>query len=285
MSGARLRIVLVSYHSEADLARCLPTLAAAAHQEIVVVDNASSAATKGLLETDFPHVRYLDAGGNLGFARANNLGAAGFAGDYLGFLNPDTEVDEGALHTLCDFLDAHPQAAVAGPFVRNPDGSRQMSYRHWPGFSTALFHRYSLLTRLWPTNPWSRHYLMSDDEGTTARPVDWLSACGIVCRRSAIESVGGFDERYFMFCEDTALCKTLALAGWERWYVPQAAMTHHIGRSVGERSVRLVYLRHRSMWIYFTTFNRWWPLLAPLTLAGLTARFCLYALRACVKRH
>ena len=102
-------------------------------------------------------------------------------------------------------------------------------------------------------------------------------------RRTAFEDVGGFDSRYFMFCEDTALAKSLALKGYERWYAPGAAITHHIGRSIEERSVNLVYQRHRSMWIYFTTFNRFWPLLSPLALAGLTVRFCIYAARALLR--
>jgi N-acetylglucosaminyl-diphospho-decaprenol L-rhamnosyltransferase len=280
---SRIGVVIVAYRSDADLARCLPTLEGVADAEAVVVDNSSQESTRTLIAESFPSVRYLDGKVNRGFACANNLGAAACDAEYLVFLNPDTEVDAGALDELADFLDAHPSAGAAGPFVLNPDGSRQMSCRRWPGFLTPLFHRYSLLTRLWSGNPWSRQYLMSDDGGMDARRVDWLSACCMMVRREAFESVDGFDERYFMFCEDTAFCKSLEIKGWERWYLPHARVTHHIGKSVSERSVRLVWQRHRSMWLYFRSFDsRQW--LAPLVLLALAARASLYSIKALLSR-
>jgi len=100
-----------------------------------------------------------------------------------------------------------------------------------------------------------------------------------------LDAVGGFDERYFLFCEDTALCRALDLAGWARWYVPAAQVTHQIGRSAAERSVRLVYERHRSMWTYFRTYHPWRRVLAPVVLAGLSLRFVGYAVRALCSGH
>jgi GT2 family glycosyltransferase len=283
-AAGRLRVVIVAWRSAADLRRCLPTLRGEEACEVVVVDNAADEETRRLIEEEHPWAAWWAPGYNLGFARANNLGSEGFGGEYLCFLNPDTEVAPGALGRLVAFLDGAPQAAAAGPFVANPDGSRQLSCRRWPGISTALFHRYSLLTRLWPANPWSRRYLMSDEAARGPRPVDWLSACCLMVRRTDFRDVGGFDARYFMFCEDTDLCRRFAARGRERWYVPAARVVHHVGKSAAERSVRLVYERHRSMWIYFRTWNRWWPLLAPLVGAGLAGRFLLYALRAGLSR-
>ncbi len=284
-NASRIRAVIVAYGCDTDLAQCLSALAEEPDCEVVVVDNASQSSTRALV-TRHPRVRYDDPGTNLGFGRANNRGAAGFCGEYLFFLNPDAQVGPGAPGVLADFLDKHPHAGTAGPFVRNPDGTRQLSARRWPGAWTFLFHRYSVLTRLWPANPGSRAYLMSDAAaGEEPRAVDWLSGCALMVRREAFEAVGGFDERYFLFCEDTALCRALDLAGWARWYVPAAQVTHRVGRSAAERSVRLVYERHRSMWTYFRTYHPWRRVLAPVVLAGLGVRFAVYAVRALCSRH
>lgn len=277
---AKIRIVIVAYHSLNDLKRCLPTIPADSDLEICIVDNSSCENTENFLKSEYPQIIYINPEDNLGFARANNLGSKGFNGDYLCFLNPDTEIEPGAIQKLAEFLDARPDAAAAGPLVKNSDMSRQMSYRRWPGFSTSLFHRYSLITKLFPNNPWSKAYLMSDDDGMAAKKVDWLSGCCMLVRNSAFQKIGGFDERYFMFCEDTAICKTFELNNFERWFFPDAKIVHHIGKSISEKSVKLVFERHRSMWIYFKTFNRHWLLLSPFTIAGLIVRFSIYGIKA-----
>ncbi|MHC4870695.1 MAG: glycosyltransferase family 2 protein [Planctomycetota bacterium] len=277
---SRIRVIIVSYYSRNDLERCLPTIDDNPDIEVYIVDNSSCPETRDFLKKEYPEFVYIDAEKNKGFAAANNLGAADFNGDYLCFLNPDTELLDGAITKLADFLDTKPAAVAVGPLVLNSDRTRQMSYRRWPGFKTALFHRYSLLTRLFPNNPWSRAYLMSDDDGGAEQKVDWLSACCLMVKNNAFIEIKGFDERYFMFCEDTALCKSLDIAGFERWFYPNSVIIHHIGKSVSEKSIKLVFQRHRSMWLYFKTFNKNWLFLSPLTILGLAVRFMIYSFKA-----
>jgi len=95
-------------------------------------------------------------------------------------------------------------------------------------------------------------------------------------RRVAFEAVKGFDERYFLFCEDTDLCKRLGLAGWEIWYSPEATVNHHIGESEMASSINTLFQRHRSMWIYSMTFHQGSFLKNIITLLGVSSRFLFY---------
>ncbi len=280
------RIIIVAYHSEDDLSRCLPALIKESKRdaEIVVVDNSSCEKTKKLVAS-FPEIIYIDAKENLGFAKANNLGAKDFNGEFLCFLNPDTEVknEVNSITKLAEFLHNNPKVAVVGPLVKNTDGSRQMSFRRWPSFKTAIFNRYSLITKLFPNNPWSKSYLMSNDNGEIAKKVDWVSGCCLMVRKETFTKIGGFNEEYFMFCEDTALCKSISLLDddcKEIWFCPTSIITHHIGKSISEKSIKIVYERHRSMWIYFKDYNPHWIFLSPITILGLILRTVWYSIKA-----
>jgi GT2 family glycosyltransferase len=151
---------------------------------------------------------------------------------------------------LAAYLRGHPEAGVAAPQILNDDGSLQLSCRAFPGYSTAFFGRYSFLTRLWPGNPVSKRYLMTDFDHASEREVDWASGAAMMFTRAAFERVGGWDASFFLFSEDVDFCKRVHEADLRVMYVPSARVYHTIGISK-HPTTRAVIERHRSMWRYY----------------------------------
>jgi GT2 family glycosyltransferase len=262
-----LSAVIINYKSRDALAECLQALEADARNaglaiETVVIDNDSRDGTAEMLAARYPGVRLVANAENVGYARAVNQGIAATCAPFVLVLNPDCIPQAGALGTLRDELLAHPKLAVVGPRLLNTDGSLEYSARSFPTPLTALFNRYSLLTRLFPSNPWSRRYLMSDWDHTTRREVDWLSGACLLVRREAIAKVGGMDEAFFMFNEDVDWCHRFRDAGWANGFVPGATVTHHVGASRGKVAPRVIWSRHLGMLHYFRKHHSRNPLLA-----------------------
>uniref|UniRef100_A0A832I361 Glycosyltransferase family 2 protein n=1 Tax=Eiseniibacteriota bacterium TaxID=2212470 RepID=A0A832I361_UNCEI len=262
-----LSVVLVHYKSPEALFTCLDTLApelAGRAAEVLVVDNDSRDGTPARLAAERPAVRVIANAENVGYARAVNQGLAATSGEFVLVMNPDCEVRPGAIAALLARLRAHPRAAIAGPRIENPDGSLEYSARAFPDHLTFLFNRYSLLTRLFPRNRWSRRYLMTDWDHASPRAVDWLSGACLLVRRAAAAQVGGMDEAFFMFNEDVDWCRRMVLAGFENHYVPDAVVVHHIGASRGRVAPRVIVSRHRGMIHYFRKHHPAHPLVEAL---------------------
>ena len=136
----------------------------------------------------------------MGFARANNQGAKVASGDFLLFINPDTIVAEGAIESMQDYIRSDSSIGIIGPKVLNSDQTIQYSCRKFPTILSGLFNRYSLMTRLFPNNRYSRDYLMLDYDHNSIRSVDWISGCCMMTPVSVFKRVNGFDENYFFLC-------------------------------------------------------------------------------------
>jgi N-acetylglucosaminyl-diphospho-decaprenol L-rhamnosyltransferase len=249
-----LSTVIVSYRSREPLRQCLAALAAdtagLAH-ETVVVDNDPADGTLAVIAAEFPQVRGIPNAENVGFARAVNQGIAATSGEFVLVMNPDCVLERGALAALLGYLRAHPGTGVAGPKILDGDGTLQFSARSFPDHLTFLFNRYSLLTRLFPDNPFSRRYLLTDWDHASVREVDWLSGACMVVRRAAIDRVGALDEAFFMFNEDVDWCRRMKNAGWAVTYVPRARVVHFIGASRKKVAPKVIVERHRGMIHYF----------------------------------
>ncbi len=262
-----LGVVLVSYRSREPLLACLRGLMADAERagltlEIVVVDNDSGDGTVEALAAELPAVRVIANRENAGYARAVNQGLAVTRAPFALVMNPDCEVRPGALRALLDHMGGRPRSGLAGPRILNPDGSLEYSARSFPGPLTFLFNRYSLWTRLFPRNRFSRRYLLSDWDHASAREVDWISGACLLARRAAVEQVGGMDEAYFMFNEDVDWCRRMTNAGWAVSYEPAAVVVHHIGASRTKVASRVIWSRHLGMIHYFHRHHPTSPLLS-----------------------
>ena len=275
-------IVIVSYNGREHLRRCLESLAAhppAVEHEVIVVDNDSRDGSAPMVASDFPDVHLLRLPRNVGFAAGANKGIKEAKGEAIVLLNPDSEIEADPFAPLLAYLREHEEAGIVAPRLLNPDGSLQLSCRRFPNFSVALFNRYSLLTRLFPRNRYSRQYLLSDWRHDSVSEVDWVSGACLMVRRSLLERIGLLDESYFMYIEDVDLCQRVHRAGYKVVYYPEASVIHHIGRSSRTLPTRSIMARHRSMWHYYKKYLRRGFLMDLVVAPGIVAR-CGYLLLA-----
>ncbi|NJN67214.1 MAG: glycosyltransferase family 2 protein [Chloroflexaceae bacterium] len=238
-----LAVVIVSWNVRDLLRRCLQTVEASLSGsniagEIIVVEQASSDGTTAMLRAEFPQVRVLEPGRNLGFAAGNNLVLRSLLSSppdlpsppLVLLLNPDTEVVGDALPRLVRYLDAHPEVVAVGPQLRYPDGRVQSSRRRFPTRLT-FFWESTPLERLWPANPWVRRYQCADQRDDVEQQVDWLVGAALLVRRDAIVRAGLLDAGFFLYSEELEWQHRLREEGAAIVYVPSAVVLHHEGRS------------------------------------------------------
>lgn len=270
-----LSLVIVTYNSAPHIGACLASLPRALEgltSEVIVVDNASGDGTASAVRSGFPHVVLIERAVNGGFAAGINEGLARAAGRYVAWINPDTEVVAGRFADAVAWLDAHPDVGIAGLRMIDRAGNVEPSARGFPGFHSAIGHRYSLLTRLWPGNPFSKRYLRTGDDRDGVTPADWVSGAALVHRRSVSEALGGLDEQFFMYCEDVDFCYRASKAGSAVRYVPAVTLRHEIGASSGTAKPAMIRARHESLWRYYRKHFRRSPLKDAAAYAGIFAR-------------
>ena len=258
MTTPRVSAILVNYDAGVELRRALQSIAgelAGSAWEAVVIDNASSDGSGALAEEFAPYARLVRNDDNRGFARGMNQGLAATTGALVLIMNPDCRLTAGAFDTMRTELERWPDCAIVGPRVLHPDGSFQGSARGDPDMLTGLFGRSTLLRRLFPALAISRRNVVSDAVGQNgaSRTVDWVSGACMLARRDALESVRGFDERYFLYWEDADLCRRLRARGYHVKYVPTAIAVHAVAQS--SRNVRPLAIRafHDSAYLYYET--------------------------------
>jgi N-acetylglucosaminyl-diphospho-decaprenol L-rhamnosyltransferase len=156
----------------------------------------------------------------LGFAANANAGIARTSAPYVVVANPDTEAAPDAVAILREFADARPRAGIVGPQLLDPDGSRQRSRRRFPTVAGTLVRRTPLRRVL----PAESHFYK--DDPVEPVEVDWMLGAFLLLRRTMLDELGGFDEGFRLYGEDIDLGYRAAKAGWERWYVPAARVTH-----------------------------------------------------------
>ncbi len=284
--SASISAIVVTYNSAHCIRRCLDSLAAgheSAGHEVLVVDNASSDETRAIIAREYPWVRLIARPDNAGLSVAINEGARASAGDYLAVLNPDVHFGGDVLTPLAEYLAAHSDVGVVAPKLLDDDGQLQLSCRAFPGYATALFNRYSLLTRLAPKNERSQRYLMSDFDHASERDVDWVSGAALMLPRRVFDAVGGWDPGYFMFNEDVDLCRRVHDAGLRVVYQPAVVVRHTIGVSKST-SRRMIIERHKSMWRYYRKHLRGGIVRDAATGAGIAARCAVMLLQARLRR-
>ena len=218
--------------------------------EVILVDNSSNDnGLKSILKS-YTKTQLINNPKNVGFARANNQGAKIASGDFLLFINPDTITTEGAVESMLDYIQSDSSIGILAPKVLNPDQTIQYSCRKFPTIWSGLFNRYSLTTRLFPNNRYSRDYLMLDYDHNTIRSVDWVSGCCMMMSESTLKKASGFDENYFLFIEDVDLCQVIKKKGLRVVYFPNAKIFHKISSSNTRSTSRVIIKRHQGM-IYY----------------------------------
>lgn len=235
-------VVVVAHRSREVLRGCVEPLAASPDTHVVVVDTASG---DGALETiaDLA-VERVAAPRNGGFGYGCNLGAARGEAAYVCFLNPDARIAPRDLALLARRLESDSTAAVAGPRIEDESGSLEHSRRRFPRLrstlSTAL-----LVQRLAPRSAWADEVERDPAGYAAAGRADWLSGACLLVRRAAFERAGGFDEGFFLYSEETDLCRRLLDAGLGTIYEPAARCVHAGGASAPRSALLATQVRSR----------------------------------------
>jgi N-acetylglucosaminyl-diphospho-decaprenol L-rhamnosyltransferase len=273
---ATVHAVVVSYRSADTLRGCVEPLTAMPGVAVTVVDNASpddSVATIADLDVDI-----VRSPRNGGFSYGCNLGAARASAPFLLFLNPDARIEPAALEALLDALRADPGVGLVGPRLLEPGDELAFSVRRFPSngttFAQALF-----LHRLWPQARWSDELVRDAAAYDHDHDVEWLSGACMVIRRDLYESIGGFDERFFLYSEDTDLCRRVWDAGRRVRFVSGAVVRHVGGASSGAGETQPILARSRVL--YARKHDR--PLAARVHAAGVALGEATHAVTA-IKR-
>ncbi len=277
-----MAVIVCNYNTGQYLSRCLRSAAEScgdARLEVVVVDNDSRDGSAVQAVRASPEVRLIQNPSNRGFAAAVNQGIRATTAPFVLLLNPDAEILAGTLGGFLKIARERPNAAAIGPVVRDPDGSIYPSARKVPTVMEALGHCFVGPFR--PDNRFSRAYTMADWGRRSERQVEWVSGSCMLLRREALERVGLFDERFFLYVEDVDMCRRLRGAGWDVLFSPELEVVHVGGVSTG-RSRRMTLEHSRSIYKYFVKYRAasgWEIGLRPLAWTALRARAALVSWR------
>jgi GT2 family glycosyltransferase len=249
MEGCDLSVIVASYNTKALLLGCLQSIYANTQgigYEVIVVDDCSEDGSPKMVSEAFPQVRLICNPTNLRYAKTNNTGLRVAQGRYALLLNSDVEVQPGALAALVEFMDAHSDAAVAGPKLINPDGSVQHCIRSFPSLVPMIFQSLSL-HKIWPNNPITNRYYNVDFDYSKVQTVQSIGTTSFIIRRSVWETYGLLDERLTLSFVDLSYCYMLGQHKQNIYYVPQAVVLHYGGQTINQNGLKEIRLLHEEL--------------------------------------
>lgn len=248
-----IAVAVVNWNTRDLLADCLRSVLAQMPCELVVADNGSGDGSVEMVRREFPAATLVVSPENPGYGAGANRAVARCTTEYVLLLNSDTTLAPGALDALSGYLDRHERAAIVGPRLVHPDGTPQESCFRFPR----------------PIRPLTRAKAGSLPHDR-AGPVPWVLGAALALRRSAFESVGGFDEAYEMYFEEVDLAYRLRKAGWETHFTPDARVVHVGGASTRQRRAEMLLRTRLSSLEFYRRHHRGLP-----RAAGLTAEYGL----------
>lgn len=213
--------------------------------EIIVVDNGSTDDTASALPRDFPQIKLVAAGRNLGFARACNLAARDASGEFLLLLNSDAQPEPDAIASAAAWLRANPDCAAVGGQLLHEGGKRQNSIANFPTLATELLNK-SLLRRLWP-----KKFPGKEQAFETPVEVETVIGAFMLIRKPVWDSLGGLDERFFFFLEETDFCLRARRNNLRVMHLPQVRVRHGQGQTARQVSAAARIEYWRSRYAYF----------------------------------
>ena len=228
--------IVVSHGHAEDVERLVPILRAQV-DELVLVEN-----LPGSVRGEPDGARVLRNTRPLPFAANVNQGITATSGEFVLVANPDAVPAPDAVAALLEFMESHPRAGLAGPQMQWPDGRWQPSRRRFPTVGGTLIRRTPLRSLFGGTYSQRGHYQL-DERPTEPAQADWLLGAFLLMRRAMLDELGGWDAGFRHYGEDIDLAYRAASAGWERWYVPAALVTHDYAAVVD----RTFFSRH-TLW-------------------------------------
>jgi GT2 family glycosyltransferase len=233
----KLSVVILCWNDLGVIGDCLRSIyegTTSIEFEVIVSDNGSADGSIPYIREHYPQVRVIENGRNLRFAKGNNVGFGVSQGEYILILNPDTIIHKGALDRIVGFADEHPEAGALGCRVVNADGSYQEHVRPLPTIRSEWMSALHLGSLTF-VSEWFNPGVYVGWRGDEERTVGWLAGCFILVRANLLKQLGGFDEQFFYYYEDTDLCRRVWEAGYSVLYTPEISIVHLKGHSTKKR--------------------------------------------------
>lgn len=249
MNITEVSVVVVNWNTQDILCDCLRSIYEQGGEidlEVIVIDNASTDGSVEMLKKDFPQVTLIENSKNRGFAAANNQGIDISKGRYVLLLNSDTVVLDDAIAKTAAFADSHPEAAVVGCRVLNPDRTLQPTCFMFPSILNMLLSS-TYLYKLFPKSKFFGRERMTWWNRNDIREVDVVTGCFMLVRQDVIKKVGSMDEQFFMYGEETDWCYRFKQAGWKILFTPFAEIIHLGGQSAKKKAVTMIVQIRKSI--------------------------------------
>ncbi len=254
-----LSIVIVNFKSKGLTLNCLKSIEEADFgtltHEVIVVDNNSGDQLAEIIAWQYPSVTYIQSPVNRGMGAGNNIGLRRAQGTYVIIMNPDTLAFKDTFLQLYTFMETHPMVGIVGPCQFNPDKTIQPSRYRFPRVLTLLYRR-TFLGRFSFAKKAIDYFLLRDQPFDQTIEVDWLLGSCLCFRAQALKQVGLFDERFFLYFEDTDLCRRFWQNHWQVVYYPGAKIIHNHNRASAEHPWYMFFLnqasrRHLISWFLY----------------------------------
>jgi GT2 family glycosyltransferase len=253
-----LSIVILNYKRAGLVKNCLKSVleyAPSCEHEVIVVDNGSDDGLEKLIKEKFPDVKFLQTGNNLGMGGGNNHGMRSAQGEYVLVVNPDIFFFNNSIDSLLEFIGDKDDVGLLSPQLLNPDRSLQHTCYRWHNFWTPIFRRTFLgKTRIGKRD--LHRFLMLDWDHHTVQEVDWIQGSCFLVPKKVLDQVGHFDEQFFMYFEDTDLCRRIKKAGYKNIYHAHTQVVHlHRRESAEGGALKFVFNKltrvHIVSWIKY----------------------------------
>ncbi len=264
----QISVIIVSYNVRAFLENCLVSVQKSLEHlagEIIVVDNASDDGSVEMVREKFPLVQLIANNENIGFGSANNQAVKVANGYFLFLLNPDTVVQENTFRVMLDYFQHHPDTGLAGCKVLNPDGTMQLACRRSFPTPWIAFTKITGLSSLFPNSAIFSKYNLTYLHPDETHEVDAVSGSCMIISKSLFETIGGFDEQFFMYGEDLDICYRVQQAGKKVFYVHETQIIHYKGESVRRSDINEVRIFYQAMRLFVQKHFRY----------GIAAKFFL----------
>jgi GT2 family glycosyltransferase len=241
-----LTIILVNFNDKPHLENCLASLekgTSGIASEVILVDNHSLDGSQEMVRTSFPWIRLIQNEENLGYAKANNIGIREGCGEFVLFLNTDTVIPPEALPTLLMEMRVKPRVGALGPALVHGAKKFQVSFGRKRDFSSEILQKFIL-------NPYYKLVLKFSHR---SREVGWVGGACLLTRRSVLEEVGLFEEKFFLFFEDIDLCLRIKKKGYKIIFFPRVRVFHVGAVTTSASSTRRLQTRleYRRSQLYF----------------------------------
>lgn len=224
----KITVIIVSFNTKEMLRKCLDSLwenPGSWPLEVFVVDNDSVDDSVSMVRQHFPQVQLIENQVNLGFAAANNQAWQRSSGDYIILLNPDAYIKSNSIKNGVSFMESHPECGLCGGRLIKPDGSLDPSARRFPNALYKIFTLSGLSSRF-PASQIFNRYDFGGFGHDKVQEVDWVPGTFTVYRRQLLEQTGLFDERFYLYYEETDLCLQAKRSGWKVYFIPDAEVVH-----------------------------------------------------------